>query len=209
MPAQAFQLIMRSGPTPGKVFELNKPELTIGRDMNNDIVINDPEVSRKHARIALQAGSYVIEDMGSTNGTAVNGMRLMGPHALRPGESINLGENIIVSFDVAYDVNATLVSTPIPAPVYAPYVQPPVAQQPAPQPVYSGQVPPGPAEPYYPEPETEAPRKIPTWLIAGCGCLIILLCVIVVGMFAFDYLNLYCKPPFNILFYCPVAIPTP
>ena len=80
-------LIMRTGPNPGKSFELTKNELYIGRDINNDIVINDSEISRKHARLILQAGGYVLEDLGSTNGSFVNGQRLMGPHVLRPGRN--------------------------------------------------------------------------------------------------------------------------
>jgi S-DNA-T family DNA segregation ATPase FtsK/SpoIIIE len=61
-----FQLIMRSGPTPGKVFQLKNDEVFIGRDVGNDIVINDAEISRRHARLSVQAGGYILEDLGST-----------------------------------------------------------------------------------------------------------------------------------------------
>ena len=89
----SYQLVMRSGPTPGKIFELTGNELIIGREVGNHIVINDSEVSRKHTRLVAQQGGYVIEDLGSTNGTFVNGQRLMGPHMLRHGELISIGDN--------------------------------------------------------------------------------------------------------------------
>jgi len=217
MASQPNQLVMRSGPTPGKVFELSKNENYIGRDISNDIVINDSEVSRKHARLVLQAGSFVLEDIGSTNGTFVNGQRLMGPHVLKPGELIMLGENVGLAFEAGYDENATMVASPGPAASYSPpppspreTYAPPVRQEvspappppPASQPMYSGQVPPGPAE-MFSEPVPVEKKSNRTWLYVGCGLLVILLCVIVAGAFAFDYLNLYCTPPFNALFSCP------
>jgi pSer/pThr/pTyr-binding forkhead associated (FHA) protein len=110
--ASQFQLTMRSGPTPGKVYELLLDDLTIGRDISNPIVVNDPEVSRRHSRLRAQAGGYVVEDMGSTNGTFVNGQRLMGPHMLRPGEIIMLGEHIGFVYEATYDPNATMASSP-------------------------------------------------------------------------------------------------
>ena len=76
MASQTYQLVMQKGPNPGKIFELVQEELTIGRDITNRIVINDPEVSRKHARLVLQSGSYVIEDLGSTNGTFLDDKRI-------------------------------------------------------------------------------------------------------------------------------------
>jgi predicted component of type VI protein secretion system len=100
MPAN-FQIVLKSGPTPGKAFLLDKNELFIGRDLGNDIVINDPEVSRRHARLYLQNNYYVIEDMGSTNGSSVNGQRLTAPYLLRPGEIITFGERVNIQFVAA------------------------------------------------------------------------------------------------------------
>jgi hypothetical protein len=209
---------MRSGPQPGKSYELTKPELYIGRDIHNDVVINDAEVSRKHARLIMQAGGYVLEDLGSTNGTFVNGQRLMGPHVLRPNELIMLGENVSLVFETSYEADATVIGAPsqppqyvplqsAPPPTYAPppvYAPPPERQAPASYPAqqtFSGQVPPGPAEPYY-QPLTEEKKSNRTLILAGCGCLVVLACILVAGVFAFDYLNLYCTPPFNMLFQC-------
>jgi predicted component of type VI protein secretion system len=228
MATGSFQMVMRSGPTPGKVFPLEKNEIYVGRDVNNDVVISDSEVSRKHARITLQAGGHVLEDLGSTNGTFVNGQRLMGPHLLRQGELIMLGENVSLTFEPGFDPDATMVSSPGPAAVfpqtekpYEPAPLPPRQEYPAPaaaparqdyappppqpvrQPTYTGQVPQGPAEPYYEPEPVEDRRRSRTWIYAGCGCLLVLVCLLAAGAYAFDYLNLYCTPPFNLLFACP------
>jgi len=216
MAAQTYQLVMRSGPTPGRVYELTQPKATIGRDPTNEIVINHPEMSRKHAILTLQTGGYVIEDTGSTNGTYVHGQRLMGPHLLRPGELILFGENISLAYEaLPFDADATQVSQPgAPATVAAKppiYVPPPLEASPQPvprtyKPSYSGQVPPGPVQSYpppgeplsYTEEEEERPRSR-LWLFAGCGCLLVLLCIGVAGIIFFDYQNLYCTWPFSVL----------
>ncbi len=134
MALQSFQLIMRTGPSPEKAFSLSQTEIYIGRDISNDIVINDAEISRKHARLSLQTGAYTIEDLGSTNGTSVNSARLYGPTALRSGDIIQLGENVTLVYEVStYDPDATLAinqsamkaaleqhAAPVPAPVEEP-----------------------------------------------------------------------------------------
>ena len=106
----SYRLVMRSGPSAGKVHPLEKNELFIGRDLNNDVVINDPEVSRRHARLYAQGNSYVLEDLGSTNGTFVGGQRLTGPYPLRIGEVITFGERMTVVFEMEPDEDATVVS---------------------------------------------------------------------------------------------------
>lgn len=65
--------------------------LTIGRDPGNDVVIDAPMVSRRHARLVLDGGRTRIEDLGSSNGTYVNGERVRGTAAVRPGDRIGLG----------------------------------------------------------------------------------------------------------------------
>jgi pSer/pThr/pTyr-binding forkhead associated (FHA) protein len=134
-----FQFVMRSGPTPGETFPLDGDQLVIGRDSSNSITINDAEISRKHSRLTFQGGKYVIEDLGSTNGTFVNGQRLAGPVVLKPGDVVSLGEQIVLMYDViSLDPGATIAS-----PRAARMVAPPVQHQPVtpsvqtPTPVYS------------------------------------------------------------------------
>jgi len=168
MAAYPFQLVMQTGPNPGKVFELQKDVIYIGRDVNNDVVVNDSEVSRKHARLVMRSGGYALEDLGSTNGTFVSGQRLMGAHMLRPGETIMLGENVSLVFESGFDSDATMVAASVQPPAYTP--PPSVSIQPEPytpqekigtaplRQSYTGQIPAGPAEPYF-EPIAEEPVR--------------------------------------------------
>jgi hypothetical protein len=227
MTSVTYQLIMRSGPTPEKVFELTQPVIFIGREFSNEIVINDAEISRRHARLTAQTGGFVLDDMGSTNGTFVNGQRLLGPHLLRPGEVISFGDKISLSFEMQqFDPNATVVS-PVNLPAYQEPYQPaasygasaqaapqsasgyPSTAQPGSPPrqtytppatppsYYSGQIPESPTDAELP---AEKRRGSRTWLLLGIGCLLVFLCVCVGVAFAFDTLNLYCVPPFGSLF---------
>ncbi len=201
-----FQLVMHAGPTPGKVFPLTEGELTIGRDINNQIIINDAEISRRHTRLVLQGDAYMIEDLGSTNGTFVSGQRLSGPRLLRPSDTIRLGENVTLSYEVAgYDPDATAVAgpgyasvpptsieTPRPAPgrQQAPMRQPqpqPRMQQ-APPPAYAGQVPPGPTQ------EETGWVQQNKGLLIGCGvALAVVVCIIVpIGLWIIDSNYLWC-----------------
>ncbi|MGB5986414.1 MAG: FHA domain-containing protein, partial [Desulfobacterales bacterium] len=91
MTATLFQLTMRSGPVPGKTFLLEKEESMVGRDLANDITITDPEVSRRHARFLMRDDNVFIEDLGSTNGTFLNGERISSPQQLRKGDVITFG----------------------------------------------------------------------------------------------------------------------
>src|SRR5215470_7908876 len=138
-----YQLIMRSGPTPGAAYTLEGDQITIGRDSTNGIVINDAEISRRHARLTYQGGKYVLEDLGSTNGTFVNGQRLAGPRVLKAGEVVSFGEQIILVFEVnTVDAGATMVS---PRASAVPSVSRPVGPPPPPPAEYAGSVPASPA----------------------------------------------------------------
>jgi septal ring-binding cell division protein DamX len=68
--------------------------LTIGRASDNDIVLDDPQASRYHAHVTRRGDEIVVEDMGSTNGTLVNGRRITGPHVLQPTETIAVGASV-------------------------------------------------------------------------------------------------------------------
>jgi hypothetical protein len=138
-----FQFVMRSGPTPGVTFPLEGDQLIIGRDSSNSVAINDAEISRKHSRLSFQGGKYVLEDLGSTNGTFVNGQRLTGPVVLKPGDVVSLGEQIVLMYDaINTDPGATIASPRQAVRVAPPPVQsvtPPIhAPSYTPAPVYSG-----------------------------------------------------------------------
>ncbi|HEX6270621.1 MAG TPA: FHA domain-containing protein [Anaerolineales bacterium] len=144
--ASQYQLIMRTGPTPGAAYTLEGDQLMIGRDSTNEIVINDAEVSRRHARLTFQGGKYVLEDLGSTNGTFVNGQRLAGPRVLKPGEVVSFGEQIVMVFEmVSIDPGATVAS---PRAAVIPSASRPAPMPPPPPTEYAGSIPASPvAEP--------------------------------------------------------------
>ena len=155
-----YRLVMRSGPNVGQVYPLEKNELSIGRDLSNDIIVNDPEVSRRHLRLFLQGNQYGVEDLGSTNGTFVNGQRLAGPYVLHPGEFLTLGERINFVYEMV-DTDATVASIGTQlrqeAPPQVEQPQLPVAPPPFSTPSYST---PQPASVY----EPVAPPDQGSWL---------------------------------------------
>lgn len=87
-----LQLTVFAGPAEGTVIPLDG-ELILGRHgSGRGTLAGDPEVSRRHARVWRDPdGSWVVEDLGSNNGTLVNGRLLKGPHPLRPGQTIEVG----------------------------------------------------------------------------------------------------------------------
>jgi predicted component of type VI protein secretion system len=186
---------MKTGPNPGQIIPLDKTEYILGRDLNNDIVVNDSEVSRKHTKIYVFGQGFVVEDMGSTNGTFVNGQRINGPHTLIPGELIALGDQTTFLFEVAeVDEDATRVATPpiqqAPQPQYqVPMQQPPIQQAPPVRaqssPNYAGSVP---SAPSYVEPPKKKRRVGLIILIV----ILLMLCACVVFWVVVDQLNWYC-----------------
>lgn len=88
--APAYALEIESGAEPGQRFPV-RGEVTIGRSPENDVTLNDPQVSRRHARIVLEDGSVTIEDVGSLNGTYVNGERAGRAH-LSANDAIVIGD---------------------------------------------------------------------------------------------------------------------
>jgi pSer/pThr/pTyr-binding forkhead associated (FHA) protein len=77
--------------TDGVSTALAKPSVTIGRLPECDVVVDDAGVSRQHARIRRTEGGFVLTDLGSTNGTMVNGEPIQ-EHVLEHGDRITIGE---------------------------------------------------------------------------------------------------------------------
>ncbi len=221
MTAAQYRLVVRQGPNPGQVIELTNAEITIGRDIGNDIVINDPEVSRKHAHLTLEGDRYKIEDLNSTNGTYVDGQRLIGPHVLAIGEILMFGDNIGMVFDgepasldETIPSHVDLGATPVAA------IPVPLESHPQPLEIPRPEVMPLPPQPEMadmaelPPLETveSGPKPINSWLLAGCGCVIVIIILIAaVWVFIDQPWNpgggLYCVSPFDIVFralgFCP------
>jgi predicted component of type VI protein secretion system len=124
----AFRLIVRRGPQPNQVYELTSEVTNLGRDITNDIVINDREVSRHHLRYMRGADGFTIEDLGSTNGTFVNGKRVTGATPLKNGDMVGLGETVTLQFEVVRPGAAQPVQPAQPAQPAQPSYQPPPQQ---------------------------------------------------------------------------------
>ena len=92
-------LILRS-PSETLTFPLLKKTTVLGRLHTNDVVLEDPNVSRVHAEIKLEKDGYAIRDLGSTNGTRVNNYPIPPhlPFALNSGDEIKLGNLLIHVF---------------------------------------------------------------------------------------------------------------
>lgn len=90
--------VVIAGQDIGRKYAIQKSELSIGRDDSCDIVINDDDVSRNHAQITVQPAAIVIEDLGSTNGTLVNGVRV-SKHILNDGDRVQIGNLTVFKFN--------------------------------------------------------------------------------------------------------------
>lgn len=69
--------------------------VVVGRSPSSDIVVNEPFVSATHARFTLQGPALVLEDLGSTNGTTVNGHSIVEPITLRDNDEVQIGDAIL------------------------------------------------------------------------------------------------------------------
>jgi predicted component of type VI protein secretion system len=99
-----YQLVVRKGPKPGQTFPLFAVTTTVGRDPISDIAINDPEVSRQHARISKTKEGLLLEDLESTNGTFLNGIRLgSNPVKLELGDEIMMGSGLVLILQPVLD----------------------------------------------------------------------------------------------------------
>ena len=78
----------------GRTFDLGE-ELTIGRAAGCHITLDDTFVSQIHARVFLRDGHYLIEDLGSTNGTYLNRQKVSGPMVVRPGDQVQVGNVVL------------------------------------------------------------------------------------------------------------------
>jgi hypothetical protein len=87
-------LTLYEGGRPSRTFSLAKPVVTLGRLPESDVVVDDPGASRQHARIGHAGDGFVLADLGSTNGTLVNGEPVQ-ERTLQDGDRITIGETVL------------------------------------------------------------------------------------------------------------------
>lgn len=133
-------LSFKTGPRAGETVEVSGADFTVGRDSSCDLVVDDEKASRRHFAIQALSGAAELSDLGSSNGTFVNGDRIVGSVSLQGGESLRLGGT---EFDVIAEPPPASVGaggadtfvgegTTAPEPVSAPEssdIAPPPAQE--------------------------------------------------------------------------------
>lgn len=95
------ELIVRYPDREPDTFPLGRLRITIGRSARNDLCIPDPFASRVHAEVKREGDGYILQDLGSANGTLFNGQVVTSPHELAPGDRIQIGETVIIFEDKA------------------------------------------------------------------------------------------------------------
>lgn len=91
---QSYMVVIIESQQEATVYPLEGMSITIGRSTANDIVIVEPELSREHFRLTLMPQGYFVEDLGSTNGTFVNGEALNGQRPLYTNDIIQIGTTV-------------------------------------------------------------------------------------------------------------------
>ncbi|NIA07793.1 MAG: GAF domain-containing protein [Actinobacteria bacterium] len=89
------QLYVLQGPDKGKTFELHQGYGLIGRD-SPSIVLTDVSVSRRHSELLQEDSRWLLKDLGSVNGTYLNGVKIDSPHEVRVGDQIRCGSTVLV-----------------------------------------------------------------------------------------------------------------
>jgi len=178
MAEQKFLIVMRSGPIPGSSYFIEKDEVFLGRDLTNDLPVPDPEISRRHARFLRRGDAIYIEDLGSTNGTFLNGVRISSPQRLNNGDLITLAEATVMSFEWQGSVQAAAYTPTYGTP--APQPEPVKSKS---EPVYQSVQAPTPQRSLAPEPTPTKKTRKPWYLNFLVVLLIILIIIALVLTF--------------------------
>ncbi len=170
--SSSWYLTIRKGPKAGSAYPLPAGgTISIGRHANNQIIIDDPMVSRHHARLVWQGDAWLLEDLGSANGTWVNNVRITSRVALRAGDLVGLSQEVLLVFSDQPHADQT---------IYQASGQP--AAVPVPSPSTSAAVPPSPPG------AAPAARGGQSWMAFGLGgmmTILVILALIVVGLAAY------------------------
>jgi len=97
LPKSGDTITVQSGSGRGTIYDLPTDDVVVGRDPNSFISVNDGKVSSKHLKLVFEGnGAWSILDLGSTNGTYLNGSRVSGQARLTDGDSIKIGDTVLV-----------------------------------------------------------------------------------------------------------------
>src|SRR6185295_17436758 len=101
-----FAIVVNEKGGEQKRLEFDKPEVTIGRVQGNDIILPKGNVSKRHSRIVLKDGKFIIVDLKSTNGTYVNGRKITSPLVVKSSDKIYIGDFILTLEEGAAGMSA-------------------------------------------------------------------------------------------------------
>ena len=108
----ATTLEIIEGPDAGRTVDVSS-DLIIGRDPGADLMLHDSQVSRRHARISLDGGGLIAEDLGSSNGTFLNGTEIYARTRFDPGDELLIGTTVLqLPADRARQVSGVLPVPP-------------------------------------------------------------------------------------------------
>ena len=93
--AGGAELVVLTGSTDARRIRLRGQGQVIGRSPEADLAVDDPYASEFHARVGLQDERVVVHDLGSTNGTYVNGRRVTSPTTVSRGDTVQIGKTIL------------------------------------------------------------------------------------------------------------------
>lgn len=188
--------------------ELGAGVVTIGRLASNIIILNDTQASSRHAELRSDGAGYVLIDLGSTNGTRVNGQPIAAhtPHVLRGSDVITIGDTSMTVELASAELPPTVrmnapasPALPLTQPVAMPPIDgayPPSPAYPTPQPTYGVPAPPAsaPQPPYIAPPIVQAPprkkgssTKRILFIVGGALALVLIVCV-TLGVIVFKYI---------------------
>ncbi len=89
------QLLVTGGPLSGTTLPLTEQQITIGRSNDATLVLNDDYASSRHARLFPQDGQWIVEDLGSTNGTYLDRQKVTQPTPVPTGVPIRIGKTVL------------------------------------------------------------------------------------------------------------------
>ncbi len=119
----AARFVVKQGPQIGITFPILQSKTCMGREETCDVRVQDAEASRRHCELIWRDGAFWVQDLGSSNGTFVNGKQITAPTKLSAGDKIGVGQTVMVlelepqikPMPTPYD--ATPAAAPVSAPV--------------------------------------------------------------------------------------------
>ncbi len=174
-PSDSVKLVVQTGPGIGQTFAVGAYPQVMGRGAGVDIHLPEQTLSRRHAKIQASAQGCVIEDLGSTNGTFVNGQRISTPTVCRNGDTLQVGDVVTMTVQMTQSNNLDYMATV--AEFDVPGFEPTIA-------------PGSPAAPFTPPVPAQPQSNRTAWMVVGVVVTLVLL-IVGVGLALLYFTNAY------------------